>query len=68
VDEFATPIGPMDTPLEDPAYFAQVRLDPERLSDARRWPTRHPDRRTADGSATTPDRSQGDACPPVNSV
>lgn len=27
--EFATPIGSMDAPLQDPAYFAQVRLDPE---------------------------------------
>lgn len=27
--EFATPIGSMDAPLKDPAYFAQARLDPE---------------------------------------
>jgi hypothetical protein len=27
--ELATPIGSMDAPLQDPAYFAQVRLDPD---------------------------------------
>ena len=27
--DFATPIGPMDAPLQDPAYFAQARVDPE---------------------------------------
>jgi len=27
--DLATPIGPMDAPLQDPAYFAQVRLDPD---------------------------------------
>lgn len=26
--EFATPIGPMDAPLKDPAFFAQARVDP----------------------------------------
>jgi hypothetical protein len=27
--ELAAPIGPMDAPLQDPSFFAQVRLDPE---------------------------------------
>jgi hypothetical protein len=27
--ELAAPIGPMDAPLQDPAFFAQVRVDPE---------------------------------------
>ena len=27
--EFATPIGTMDAPLKDSAFFAQARVDPE---------------------------------------
>lgn len=27
--ELAAPIGPMDAPLQDPAFFALVRVDPE---------------------------------------
>ncbi len=34
--ELATPIGSMDAPLKDPAYFAQVRLDPE--AETAVWP------------------------------
>jgi hypothetical protein len=31
-----TVVGPMNAPLRDPAYFAQVRLDPE--SETAVWP------------------------------
>lgn len=28
-EELAGPVGPMKAPLKDPAFFAQVRVDPE---------------------------------------
>jgi hypothetical protein len=38
--ELAAPVGPMDAPLQDPEYFAQVRVDSDVV--ACRWRLRFP--------------------------
>ncbi len=51
--ELAAPIGPMDAPLQDPAFFAQVRVDPDLQTVV--WPN---------GYDMDPDALMYDGAPP----